>query len=126
KQEFYIDFFDTEYLKRSSFTDGRPEHFQIGYGDVGGDRNSGGGDPYEDDSYTYQVISSPEDFDELVRDIKKHISKKNEYGNFFKVKYSKEAAKKISSLEKKNLENILKEHNKVYLKIKKGRYNENN
>lgn len=112
KKEFYIDFFDKEYIKWHSYNKNKEEHFQLSFGDVGGNVEWDQDD--REDIYTYQLLSCPSNFDVLVHDVQNFLNKGSSYGNHYSLKYSNSAEKRISNFEKGGLESVLSEHNKVY------------
>ena len=108
-QEFYIDYFDKNYLD-SQFPDKKNNpHFQLSDGDVVGTMT------WDQDTNTtsgcYQVISRPADFNALSLDVLHYLRRPASLRNSYQAKFSENASAQIGKTEKQVLEEILALHN---------------
>lgn len=101
-QEFYIDYFDREYLD-SQFKDRKREnvpYFQLAYGDVGGNRNPS-------DLGTHQTISRHNNFADLALGIINYLWS-SQYT--YIIVLSKNASAQMDKTEGRVLEGIVALH----------------
>jgi hypothetical protein len=112
RQEFYIDYFDKEYLDFQFPDRKNVPHFQLSEGDVGGS-DWGGGDPHEGPSHCYAGISDAHDFPGLALDILKCLKRPSSLGHAYQVRLTENASSIIGKTGKEVLEEILALHNDI-------------
>jgi len=108
--QFYVEYFNTDYLKSQFPNQDNIPHFQLAEGEIGG-ISGAGGDPYESSSPDCTVISSPVDFPGLTLGILRHLKRPESLRHPYKVHLSNDASKQIGRIGEKVLEEIVALHN---------------
>ena len=94
-QEFYVSYWDEEYLDSQFPERKNTPYFQLAEGEIG----------------LTAGISRPEDFPTIVLDILKYLKNPTSLKNTYQIGFSEDASNQINETEKQVLEEILALHN---------------